>query len=273
VPSASTAQERLVARLHNEGFAPKAIAKASGLSTGEVFNALCVLGVKKKSMNLPREFTPWEEAILLGSLLGDGGLRYRRLGQGNPHFSLGHAEKQRDYMQWKIEQLGDLFFEPSFRVYEDDDGHRSYQATSRCSPLLAEFYDLFYGASSTKKMISAEVLQRVEQHDFRDAILAVWFGDDGYRSSGNGKSVGFVLGSLGEEAAYERVASWFGELGYEGVLHTHMGHRSYRYFLLRVKAAHRFRDAVSPYLHASMQYKLDIGPPRNIRRSRGSKEE
>jgi hypothetical protein len=265
------AVSRLVERLHGGGLAPRAIAKASGLSTGEVFNALRALGVTKRGTNLPRELTAWEEAVLIGSLLGDGGLRYRRPGQGNPYFSLAHAEKQFDYMKWKVEQLGDLFLEPAFTRFEDEDGHRAVVVASRCSPLLVDFHRLFYGACSSKK-ITGEVLQRVAQHDFRDAILAVWFGDDGYRSSGNGKSVGFVLGSLGEEAAYARVASWFGELGYDGVLHTHMGRRSYRYLLLRVKAAHRFRDAVGPYLHASMQYKLDIGPPRNIRCSRGRQE-
>lgn len=262
---------QLVARLHSTGLAPRAIAKVSGLSTGKVFNALSALGVTRRSINLPQALSSWEEAILLGSLLGDGHLRYQHKGQGNPHFSLGHAEKQFEYMKWKIEQLGDLFLEPSFKVYEDEDGHRALQEASRCSPLLIEFYHLFY-RGTLLKTITEEVLHRVAQHDFRDAVLAVWFGDDGYRSSGNGKSVGLVLGNLGPDEAYERVASWFGELGYDGVLHKHCGRRSYRYFLLRVRAAHRFREAVGPYLHASMQYKLDIGPSRNIRRSRDSQE-
>jgi hypothetical protein len=263
---------RLVERLHADGLAPRAISKVSGLSTGEVFNALGALGVSKKSIHLPQAFSAWEEAVLLGSLLGDGHLHYRHQGHGNPHFVLSHAEKQCDYLQWKVEQLGDLFLQPSFNVHADSEGHRSVHATSRCTSLLVEFYRLFYGTTSTKKTITDEVLKRVAEHDFRDAILAVWFGDDGYRTSGNGKSVGFVFGNLGSEEAYERVASWFGELGYEGVLHQHCGHRTYRYFLLRVRAAHQLRDAIGPYLPPSMQYKLDIGPPRNIRRSRGRKE-
>lgn len=266
-----TSQERLVGRLHSGGLAPRAIARVSGLSTGTVFNALRALGVSKKGMNLPREFSPWEEAILLGSLLGDGHIRYRRTVRGNPYFSLSHAEKQHEYMKWKVAQLGDLFLKPGFKVYEDSDGHRSLHEVSRSTELLIDFYKLFYRGSS-HKTITEEALNRVEHHDFREAVLAVWFGDDGYRSSGNGKSVGFVLGNLGSDEAYACVASWFGRLGYEGAIHRHLGHESYRYFLLRVRAAHRFREAVGPYLHPSMQYKLDIGPPRNIRRSRGSQE-
>lgn len=263
---------RLVERLHVDGLAPRAISKVSGLSTGEVFNALGALGVSKKSMHQPQAFSAWEEAVLFGSMLGDGHLRYRHQGRGNPHFVISHAEKQRDYLQWKVEQLGDLFLQPSFNVHADSDGHRSVHATSRCTPLLVEFHRLFYGNVSSKKTITEEVLARVAEHDFRDAILAVWFGDDGYRSSGNGKSVGFVLGNLGAEEAYEHAASWFCSLGYEGTLHQHCGHRTYRYFLLRVRAAHQFREVIGPYLPSSMQYKLDIGPPRNIRRSRGRKE-
>jgi hypothetical protein len=138
-----TAALQLVARLHGVGFAPRAIAKASGLSTGEVFNALCILGVTKKGTNLPRSLTVWEEAVLLGSLLGDGSLRYRRPGHGNPYFSLGHAEKQYDYMKWKVDQLGDLFLEPAFTRYEDEDGHRAVVVASRCTPILVDFHRLF----------------------------------------------------------------------------------------------------------------------------------
>lgn len=266
-----TAEERLVARLHEEGLAPRAIAKTSGLSSGQVFNALANLGISKKVMNLPKEFSPWEDAVLLGSMLGDGHIRYRHPGRGAPHFVLSHAEKQVEYLRWKVEALGDLFFDLTLSPNEDTDGHRSVHATSRCHPLLVEYHDSFY-RGRPKKTITDEILARVAGHDFRDAVLAVWYGDDGYRSSGNSHSVGFVLGNL-ESEMYERVATWFSSLGYAGTLHQHMGRTTYRYFLMRVESAHRFRDAVGPYLHASMQYKLDIGPRRTtFRRSRRSQE-
>lgn len=261
-----SAQERLVARLHDEGLAPKAIAKVSGLSDGQVFHALTSLGVSKKSMKRPSDLTPWEEAILLGCLLGDGHLSWKRRPHGTPSLKLLHSAKQADYAQWKTEQLGDLFFPGAVRPH-DNNGNPAVHAGSRRTELLVPYHDLFYG--DTTKRFSDSVLKRVANHEFCDVILAVWFGDDGYRSSGNGKSLGFVLG-VDCVQMFERVAEWFQELGYEGVLHQHMKRETCRYLLFRVESAHRFRDAVAPYLPASMQYKLDIGPPRKIRRSRDS---
>lgn len=262
-------QTQLVARLHAEGHALKDIAKATGLSKGVVFNALSELGVTRRRVNRVKELTAWEEALLLGCLLGDGVLHQRHPGRGTPELVLAHSAKQRDYMQWKVDQLGDLFFPDAVRPF-DNNGHPAVRATSRCSSLLVPYYELFYG-NRTKKRYNEDVLQRVANHDFCDVILAVWFGDDGYRSSGNGKSLGFVLGERCV-GFFERVAAWFSELGYDGVLHEHMGRHTYRYLLLRVASAHRFRDTVAAYLPACMQYKLDIGPTRTVRRSRGRQE-
>lgn len=256
----------LVKRLHSEGLPPRAIAKVSGLSTGTVFNALYALGIAKKSINRLTHLTAWEDAILLGSLLGDGHLHYRHEGRGTPHFVLSHSEKQRAYLEWKVDQLGDLFLEAVLSSNVDTDGHRSVYATSRCSALLVPYYEHFYIGARTKT-ITREVLKVVAHHDYRDAILSIWFGDDGYRSSGNGKSIGFVLGNL-EQDMYDTVRMWFESLGYYGTLHMHRGHLSYCYLLFCVESAHRFREAVSSYLPDSMQYKLDIGPSRKIRKSR-----
>lgn len=226
--------------------------------------ALRQAGVAKRSLHRPVELTPWAEAVLLGTLLGDGHLR-RRYSTSPPHLTLSHALKQQEYMAWKIEQLGEVFLAAPPISHVDRDGHASVHATSRVLPLFEQYYTMFY--RDGKKRVTAELLARVAQHDFADAILAVWFGDDGYRSSGNGKSVGFCFGGL-DEPTYEQLAQWFTALGFAGKLHQHMGRESYRYYLMTVQSAHRFRDAVAPYLPESMRYKLDIGPPRKIRRSR-----
>jgi hypothetical protein len=259
--SATTA---LVKQLHAQGLSFTQIAKTTGLSRPETMVALQDAGVSKRSVNRVTELTPWAEAILIGTMLGDGHLTRRHAGS-SPHLSLSHALKQEAYLSWKLTQLEELFLATAPSRHVDTEGHASVHAASRALPLLRPYYDMFYAGG--KKTISKATLDFVAQHDFADAILAVWFGDDGYRSSGNGKSLGYTFGAL-DDATYDMLADWFDALGYPGTLHRPKRATTYCYYLMKVGAAHRFRDAIEPYLPECMHYKLDIGPRRKIRRSR-----
>jgi len=254
----------LVTRLHAQGLTFTQISQVSGMSRVDTMAALQDAGVSKKSISNPTELTSWAEAVLLGTMLGDGNIRSKRPSE-SPHFQMSHALAQKEYLCWKVEQLEELFLAAAPASNVDEEGHASVHVSSRAMPLLKHYRQLFY--PNEKKKIDAALLSRVASHDFRDAILAVWFGDDGYRTSGNGRSLGFCLGGL-EEQDFELIALWLTEQGFDGVLHKHMGRASYRYYLMRVSAAHRFRDVIAPYLPECMHYKLDIGPPRKIRRSR-----
>lgn len=256
----------LVSRLHAEGLTFAQIVKVTGLPRPAVMDALQALGITKRSLPRVEQLTPWAEAVFFGTMLGDGHLRSRHTG-GIPHLSLSHSLKQRAYLEWKVMQLDELFLAAAPSEQVDSDGHASVHVTSRAMSLLQPYYDLFY--TDGKKRVTQALLERVARHDFFDAVLAVWFGDDGYRSSGNGKSLGFCFGGL-DESTYVLMADWLQAHGFDGRLHQHMGRSSYCYYLMRVSAAHRFRDVILPYLPDCMHYKLDIGPPRKIRRSRST---
>lgn len=261
-----TPSAALVKQLHDQGLTFSQIAKTTGLSRPETMLALQDAGVSKRTVNRVEELTPWAEAILVGTLLGDGHLASRHPGS-SPHLSLSHALSQEAYLSWKMAQLDELFLAAAPSRHVDADGHASVHAISRALPLLRAYYERLY--PNGKKTITKSTLDFVARHDFTDAILAVWFGDDGYRSSGNGKSLGYTFGAL-DDATYDALAEWFDALGYPGKLHRPKRATSYCYYLMKVEAAHRFRDAIEAYLPECMHYKLDIGPRRKIRRSRTS---
>ncbi|HRY14445.1 MAG TPA: recombinase RecA [Candidatus Competibacteraceae bacterium] len=178
-----------------------------------------------------------QRQLILGSLLGDGSLRYAS--EQNVSFRVGHGEQQRSYCQWKWEILAPF----ANKIGKTGKGFGFDTLPMR---QLAELYKQAYGPEG--RQISEAMLAALDAR-----AVAVWYGDDGtfsgsYECWGHGKAeIGCVSLSMADK---ERLATRLEELG--------MGRPTVREHSLlfsgeRTRALH---EKIAPYLHPSLDYKL-----------------
>lgn len=125
--------------------------------------------------------------LLIALLLGDGTI------SNNNVFKLSHCEKQRDYLEWKIEQLknaglrnNDLKEYISVKGYNI--GKKVYYTQLNIIPFIKVLRRVFY--KPYKKLGNRKLLNRLDAKG-----IAIWYMDDGhinYRKT-NGKVHGFYI--------------------------------------------------------------------------------
>ena len=112
--------------------------------------------------------TERQKAIIVGCLLGDGTMRCK----SNALLEINHSIRQRDYVEWKYNELQDLVStRPHSRL--GNAGRIAYRFTTRSLPELTDIYRAFY--SDGEKIIA-------ENLAIHPISLAVWFMDDGSKS-------------------------------------------------------------------------------------------
>jgi recombination protein RecA len=176
--------------------------------------------------------------LLMGSLLGDGSLRYAST--YNAHFRVGHGERQREYCEWKQAMLAPF----ANKMAPTGNGIGFDTIPMR---QLAILRDAVYAADGRKR-VSDELITQLDER-----ALAAWYCDDGtfggnYKRWGNGKASICVAGLLHEDR--ERVARRCEELGVGRP--TLSGHN----LLFTGERARRFQEKIAPYVHPSLDYKL-----------------
>ncbi|MDE1975330.1 MAG: hypothetical protein KGI49_02365 [Patescibacteria group bacterium] len=126
--------------------------------------------------------TPLSErtvSIILGSILGDGCLtiaeKYR-----NARFSFRHSHNQKEYFQWKADQLKEIAGDRSQWIQGNDQktdgrGTVKYRFQSAALPTLTEIHGLTHkGTSGPTARIRRKWLNKLTP-----LSLAVWWLDDG----------------------------------------------------------------------------------------------
>jgi recombination protein RecA len=176
--------------------------------------------------------------LILGSLLGDGSMRYAS--KHNAHFRVGHGEKQREYCEWKQAMLQP--FAGNMRPTGNGIGFDTIPMRQ-----LATLRDAVYAVDGGKVVTSDLVAQLDER------AIAAWYCDDGtfggnHKRWGHGKATICVAG-LGETDR-ERLAARCQELG--------MGRPtlSGNNLLFSGDRARRFHEKIAPYVHPSLEFKL-----------------
>ncbi len=199
---------------------------------------------KGERLGLP-ELTPRLKSILVGSMLGDGGLQ--RTGSSTARYVEHHSAKQRTYLDWKAREWGSFVSDICPSDKGDFKGHRLI--THGC-PTLYPYYQLFYPSGAGAKTFTGMPLDWVD-----GLALAVWFMDDG------SKTANYVRFSIGPSPEDQRMQlRILKALGINGRLYTSQGDSA-----IHVQGRthlNRFLELVRPYLHPSMQYKLNIPAPK-----------
>lgn len=125
--------------------------------------------------------------LLIALLLGDGTI------SNNNVFKLSHCEEQRDYLEWKIEQLKEAGLRNNgLKEYVNVKGYnigkKVYYTQLNIIPFIKVLRRVFY--KPYKKLGNRKLLNRLDAKG-----IAIWYMDDGhinYRKT-NGKVHGFYI--------------------------------------------------------------------------------
>jgi recombination protein RecA len=176
--------------------------------------------------------------LILGSLLGDGSLRFAS--DHNVQFRVGHGERQIAYCEWKNEMLA---------PFANKIGRTGKGFGFDTIPMhqLAWLHEAVYAVNGGRT-VSDELIQQLDERS-----IAAWYCDDGsfsghYKRWGNGKSVIYCAGLSNQDK--ERLAARCEELG--------MGSPTVREreLLFSGERARTFQERIAPYVHPSLDYKL-----------------
>lgn len=126
------------------------------------------------------DFNDEQKSLLIGSILGDGGLRIPKRGK-NAHFYERHCEKQLPYLVWKRDKLmpfvqkklnmekgGDHIISGVRCVVQD-----SYKMVTISHTYLTELWKMFYRGNGNK------ILPNNFDEYLNLFVIAVWISDDG----------------------------------------------------------------------------------------------
>ena len=125
--------------------------------------------------------------LLIALLLGDGTI------SNNNVFKLSHCKEQRDYLEWKIEQLKEAGLRNNgLKEYVSVNGYKIkkkvYYTQLNIIPFIKVLRRVFY--KPYKKLGNRKLLNRLDAKG-----IAIWYMDDGhinYRKT-NGKVHGFYI--------------------------------------------------------------------------------
>lgn len=119
------------------------------------------------AVDVAMPLTPEQHSLIVGTLLGDGSMRCK----ANALLEVNHSSRQREYVDWKYQVLGDLVATPP-RLRPTNGTRVAYRFVTRSLPTLTPYYRMFY-ATGRKTVPDVEITP---------LALAVWLMDDGSRS-------------------------------------------------------------------------------------------
>jgi len=179
-----------------------------------------------------------QRQLILGSLLGDGSLRFAS--DHNAHFRVGHGEKQRAYMEWKHEMLAPF----ANKIGATGKGFGFDTIPMR---QLAWLHETVY-AKQGGRTVSNELIAQLDARS-----IAAWYCDDGsfsghYAKWGHGKAE--INCKALCAADKERLAERCEELG--------MGRPTVqeRTLLFSGTRTRMLHERIAPYVHPTLDYKL-----------------
>jgi hypothetical protein len=187
----------------------------------------------------------FQEAVLIGTLLGDGSLVANAYGK-NYRLRIEHQKAQKEYVEWKYHVFKEwCLSKPKFRIKTN-----SWYFRTISHPVFTRYRNLFY--QEGRKIVPKRIDLLL-----RDPIsLAVWFMDDGgIQADKRNPSISTHSFTKRENLLLRKVL-WqnFGietNLNWDG-----KGNRLY----IPKRSLKRFVSLISPYILPSMKYKIPLTP-------------
>ncbi|CAN5193029.1 intein-containing recombinase RecA [soil metagenome] len=177
--------------------------------------------------------------LMLGSILGDGSLRFAS--DHNAHFRVGHGVAQSEYVEWKHEMLA------PFANKIASTGNNGIGFDTIPMNQLAWLHEAVY-SDDGGRVVTDELIEHLDER-----AIAAWYCDDGcfsghYKRWGHGKAQ--IYNTTLSQADKEKLADRCEALG--------MGRPTvtYRELLFSGERTLQFQEKIAPYVHPSMDYKL-----------------
>ncbi len=193
--------------------------------------------------------------LLIALLLGDGTI------SNNNVFKLSHCEEQRDYLEWKIEQLKEAGLRNNglkeyISVKGYNIGKKVYYTQLNIIPFIKVLRRVFY--KPYKKLGNRKLLNRLDARG-----IAIWYMDDGhinYRKT-NGKVHGFYIkiATCMPKEELQIIIDYFKEVWNIDFYMFHEGKKENSYSLCcGTKEGIKFINIVKPYVEQvpSMIHKI-----------------
>jgi recombination protein RecA len=212
------------------------------------------------------ELTNDQKAIILGTALGDGMLRFNtkaRPGNSTAHLILGQGEPQLDYLRWKCNNLSTIISASilPFTTKGNLVGNRFikpgsyYRVKSRQHPFLSYVCNLVYN-DHRQKVFTEELAAQLTP-----LALAVWYMDDGQLTYGTTHNRQYARLGLSTESFdlenNNHIRDYFLTMGINFYVRPHANH--HRLICNDYKSIQTFVNLVTPHVFLPLfQYKIDL---------------
>lgn len=194
-----------------------------------------------------------QREIIIGTILGDGYLQ--KTGKRNARLCLEHSEKQRDYIQWKYEELRNLMQDRPKPIQRYNPRRKRTYTYYRCQthsmPLLGRYKRYFYDEQGRKRI--PENIGRLLRAPLS---LAVWYMDDGHYYPRNGVACIYMPRYSEQELQRLLIA-----------LHENFNlspkvvyKKGYPCLLFSRDETQRLMEIIAPHIHPSMRHKTPPNP-------------
>lgn len=178
--------------------------------------------------------SPAHIQVAIGSLLGDGSLRYAS--DFNVQLRIGHGEAQTEYAKWKQGLFKGLV---SYEGVNSKGGH-SFDTIPMYE--LTKIHELGY--TDSKKDPNIELIDQLSP-----LAAAIWYMDDGTFDKSRNNRCSITCAGLSIEKQ-QLLAEWFNDRGIEAKLAAR-GRINFG-----IEATKQFHAMIAKYVHPSMEYKL-----------------
>src|SRR6266487_3516973 len=175
-----------------------------------------------------------QQAIVIGSLLGDGSMRCKT----NALLEINHSFHQRSYVDWKYRHLAELVRTPP-RARNGNGGRVAYRFVTRSLPCLTAYYELFYESGR----------KRVPELELSELAVAVWFMDDGCKSR---RAVYLNTQQFDEQSQKLLLRLLSEKWGIDGALNRD---KSYYRIRISVEGTARLAKLIDQHLLPELRYK------------------
>jgi len=194
------------------------------------------------------QLTDVQKDIVIGSLLGDGSIRPVGI------FVIGHGVKQREYLEWKVNQMSPFMSKIKKRdTLDNRSGRRDigYYSYSHTLEVFREYRKLFY--PDHKKIFP-------NLESISPLALAIWYMDDGSYAIKSGRSC-LCSQSFTREENQMAVDLLQKQYGINAKIHK-AGVGQFRIGMNR-DASNTLFKVIEPYMHYSMLYKMNFKEVQN----------
>jgi len=183
--------------------------------------------------------TQEQKSIIIGTLLGDGGLRCAK-GRLNALLEINHALAYKEYVDWKYRHLANLVGTPP-KTVKGNGKRMAYRFTTLSLPEITVYHRKFY--QENKKIIPKDL-------SLSPLALAVWFMDDGNKTH-NALYLNTQQFDLPTQKQLQII------LRDQWKIETTLN-RDKKYYRIRigVKNVERFKEIVRPFVIPLFYYKL-----------------